>query len=347
MIDYLDGKLTAVEVSELLLFIEQNPDLKKEFELLDTTILSAEKETIDASFLKKPIYAEVKNDYEEKLISNLEGELNRSEKLELEKAFTIYPELKVDAEFFSKTKIVADKHIVFENKNALKKAVPLFRSYQNYLWRAAAVLVISGLAFFFLRAPQDNFVAVKTIKIPDIIRAKENDILHAQTSKEKTIASVKTDTKNISVKKHQHKNEQPIEDEILVVSNTIHFETIEQKGLQQIILNEQEFSIDVLPAITYHSANSTVKKKPDDRFKNLQQLAEENLSNTTRDVLIEQNKPDSIYNNSTLSNVGLLFVKLYNKTTGDDAKVVKKYNNSGKVIGYAIVAANFQFATGK
>jgi len=346
MIDYLDGKLTAVEVSELLLFMEQNPDVKKEFELLDTAILSAEKETIDASFLKKPIYADVKSDFEEKLIANLEGELNRSEKVELERAFTIYPELKVDAELFSKTKIVADKHIVFENKNALKKAVPLFRSYQNYLWRAAALLIISGLTFFFLRTPQEKFVAVQTTKIPDTYREKGNKIL-PQIDNRKNSILAKPILKNNSIKKLQHKKEQPIEDEILVVSNTIHFETIVQKGLQQIILNEQEFSMDVLSAITYHSADNIAKKKPDDQFKNLQQLAEENLSNTTREVLIEQNKPDSIYANSTLSNVGLLFVKLYNKTTGDDAKVVKKYNNSGKVIGYAIVAANFQFATGK
>ncbi len=32
IIDYLEGQLDAIQVSELLLFLEQNPDLKAEIE---------------------------------------------------------------------------------------------------------------------------------------------------------------------------------------------------------------------------------------------------------------------------------------------------------------------------
>ena len=87
--------------------------------------------------------------------------LHRIEKgeIELKKAFIIYPELKVDAELFTKTKLIADKNIVFDNKNILKKPVPVFSLYQNYLWRAAAVLTFFGLIFFVTRAPQEKIVS--------------------------------------------------------------------------------------------------------------------------------------------------------------------------------------------
>ena len=71
------------------------------------------------------------------------------------------------------------------------------------------------------------------------------------------------------------------------------------------------------------------------------------MEKNTKDVLIEVNKPDSANKNFALADIGLLFLKVYNKTTGDDAKVVKRYDKTGKVIGVEIVANNFQFATGK
>jgi len=342
MIDYLDGKLTAIEVSELLLFIEQHPDIKKEFDLLDTTILSAEKDHVDTSFLKKPVYADIKIEFEEKLIAYLEGDLNRSEKVDLEKAFILYPELKTDSELFGRTKINPETSIILENKQTLKKSVPLFTSYQNYLWRAAAVLVVSGLMFFFIRTPQEKLVTVKSSVEPKTSVGKDHFAHESSTRPKENTVKIATD-----IKIHRNKKYVLKKREIPSANQTLHFETIEEMEPQQIVLNDRKDLINSLTTVTYSAKKESPNTKEELHFPELAQFAEINLNNTTRDVLVEQNKPDSIVNNSTISNIGLLFVKLYNKTTGDDAKIVKKYNNSGKVIGYAIVANNFQFATGK
>ena len=57
LIDYLDGKLNPLEVAELLLFLEQHPDIKAEFEGLENvSVSSIEQETFPAKdALKKKL----------------------------------------------------------------------------------------------------------------------------------------------------------------------------------------------------------------------------------------------------------------------------------------------------
>ena len=55
LVDYLDGKLTPLEVAELLLFLEQHPHIKAEFESFDCIVIDkAESEAFpDKQLLKK------------------------------------------------------------------------------------------------------------------------------------------------------------------------------------------------------------------------------------------------------------------------------------------------------
>lgn len=347
MIDYLDGKLSAMEVVDLLLFIEQNPDIKKEFELLKSSESSfeIEIETINKASLKKPVYESIKNNYQDTLIANLEGDLNPEEKIKLDKDLIIYPELKKDIELFNKTKFSPDTNIVFENKQALKKSIPLFGSYKQYLWRAAAVLAIFGSVLFLTREPNRNTVAIKTTSQPTIL--KKNNFQDATTNHKNMIASTTVSIKDKPFKKtgqlkkfiKQHTEE--------TVAISIHFEVIEQKG--QVVINKDTETIlnQTLHYLVYTPERKSIPAKEELQFKELGEVAAEQWKKNTKDVLIEVNKPDSVNKNFALADIGLLFLKVYNKTTGDDAKVVKRYDKAGKVIGVEIVANNFQFATGK
>ena len=347
MIDYLDGKLSAMEVADLLLFIEQNPDIKKEFELLKSSESSfeIEVETIHKASLKKPVYESIKNNFQEKLIANLEGDLTPEEKIKFDKELIVYPELKRDIELFNKTKFAPDTNIVFENKQALKKSIPLFDSYKHYLWRAAAVLAIFGSILFLMSEPNRNTVAIKTTTHPTIL--KENIFQDATTNHKNMIASTAVSKKDKTTKKtgqqkiviKQHTEE--------TVAISIHFEAIEQKG--QVVLNKDTETIlnQTLHYLVYTPEKKSITAKEELQFKELREVAAEQWKKNTKDVLIEMNKPDSVNKNFALADIGLLFLKVYNKTTGDDAKVVKRYDKTGKVIGVEIVANNFQFATGK
>ena len=54
LIDYFEGNLDALQVSELLLFLEQNPDLKTECENLELVYLTQDNiAPLDKSSLKK------------------------------------------------------------------------------------------------------------------------------------------------------------------------------------------------------------------------------------------------------------------------------------------------------
>lgn len=159
LIDYLDGKLSPVQVSEVLLFLEQNPGIKREFEELDSVKeLEQAPVSFDASFLKKPAYPEIKEQYEHLLIGELEGDLSKAEQIDIGRARQLYPELNRDAALFAKTRVVAET-IVFPYKNDLKKqvTVPLYR--QSWL-RIAAVLLLVG----FTGVVWINF---NTIETPD------------------------------------------------------------------------------------------------------------------------------------------------------------------------------------
>ena len=322
MIDYLDGKLSAMEVADLLLFIEQNPDIKKEFELLKSSESSfeIEVETIHKASLKKPVYESIKNNFQEKLIANLEGDLTPEEKIKFDKELIVYPELKRDIELFNKTKFAPDTNIVFENKQALKKSIPLFDSYKHYLWRAAAVLAIFGSILFLMSEPNRNTVAIKTTTHPTIL--KENIFQDATTNHKNMIASTAVSKKDKTTKK---------------------------TGQQKIVIKQHTETIlnQTLHYLVYTPEKKSITAKEELQFKELREVAAEQWKKNTKDVLIEMNKPDSVNKNFALADIGLLFLKVYNKTTGDDAKVVKRYDKTGKVIGVEIVANNFQFATGK
>lgn len=161
LIDYLDGKLDAIEVSELLLFLEQNPDLKEEFDGLADISLTKENETgnFDASVLKKPEYNAAGKNYETLLVAELEGDISPNQQKELSQAFALYPELKKDADLFAQTRLQPDLTITFKNKSRLK--VFAIQPYYKTIIRVAAVLLLISFAgiYFSKKEQQNNHTA--------------------------------------------------------------------------------------------------------------------------------------------------------------------------------------------
>jgi hypothetical protein len=148
LMDYIDGKLNAVEVSEVLLFLEQYPHIKEELNGLKEIHLSEQDlPGPDFSLLMKPTYKDEKQKFETLIISKLEGEISEENSSILQKGLLIYPELTHDIYLFEQTKLTPDTSIVFPNKHALKKggwAVPL---WQNWYSRAAAIALLDPIGY--------------------------------------------------------------------------------------------------------------------------------------------------------------------------------------------------------
>jgi hypothetical protein len=171
LIDHLEGNLEAGLEKELLLFLEANPDLNEEYQLLADTsyTLIPETDTVpDFTFLKKePAYIT-----QDEMIASIEGDLNEEAEGDLQRKLVRFPAFQKDYRLFQLTKLVPEA-LVFEGKDRLKRklaiVVPLYVRYGA----VAAVLMaffLTGVIYFGsnqnLQTPladKTNLPAVKAI----------------------------------------------------------------------------------------------------------------------------------------------------------------------------------------
>ena len=141
-LDYTEGRLSVGEKQELLLFLEQNPALKKELEEYEAVVLPANDIVFkDKERLKKPVYGD------EVLIAYLENGLGKTEKKELEKAIDEHAYLKKEIDLYKKTISIPDDTIIYKHKEKLKKRglVVIWNNPVNYFRAAAAIILLTGL----------------------------------------------------------------------------------------------------------------------------------------------------------------------------------------------------------
>lgn len=160
LLDYVEQNLSPEMVAELMLFLEQNPDLKAELDEYENTLFA---QTPVATFEHK---ADIKQAaIEELMIAELEGLNNAKESAELQQAIkenALYASLFAN---YQKT-ILVPEQIVYADKNSLKhketKVVPI------YWWisSAAAVLFVVFTLNPFVTDNNNNISSVDTRMFP-------------------------------------------------------------------------------------------------------------------------------------------------------------------------------------
>lgn len=153
-LDYYEKMLQPEVVAELMIFLEENPDLKDEFESFSIVSLPEENLHFDyKDSLKKKNYQPTKNidnfNYEEWMIGRVEGDLNHSEKEEFDLFLENNPAARLEFSYFKKV-VLKPSDISFEDKESLKKAIiiPFYRKGLVYIFSTAAlVLLLLGLYF--------------------------------------------------------------------------------------------------------------------------------------------------------------------------------------------------------
>lgn len=157
IIDYLEGNLDPVQVSELLLFLEQNPDLKAEFDGVEQVYLVHDdyQETFPTSSLKKEENPLITAEVEELLIGEVEQNLTTNQRLKLDELRAVYPAIEKELKLMQATKLDPDMSVTFSNKRSLKKYQirPLYYYYGGAVAAVFIAVVFSGVWFSASKAP--------------------------------------------------------------------------------------------------------------------------------------------------------------------------------------------------
>lgn len=144
-LDYYDGGLSPVEVAEMLVFLQENPDLENIFEDYKEIILSGGGGVFPEKLILKKKYTEseietilaseiTKDNCNHFFIVEMEGILSSEQKNRLDIFLLKNPELKNVYVLFQKCKLQAEA-INFEEKQLLKQEIITTENYEEFFVR--------------------------------------------------------------------------------------------------------------------------------------------------------------------------------------------------------------------
>ncbi len=147
LIDYLDGTLDPSLAGELIVFLEQNPEQKNQFDGLEDVILV--NDTIsypNKADLKKKSFLKngIDNESEYLFIASIEGEISDEEKVRLDAIVNENHTKKLDLSIYQKTIIKPSDSIVFPDKVKLKRSTIIPIRYST-LKRSIGIAASVGL----------------------------------------------------------------------------------------------------------------------------------------------------------------------------------------------------------
>ncbi|MCB9360819.1 MAG: hypothetical protein H6587_04220 [Flavobacteriales bacterium] len=324
LLDYMEQNLSADRIAELMLFFEQNPELKNELEGLEDIALPAEKIVFDGkNELKKEVL-------EHLMIAEIEGLNTSAESNELKEAIKEDQESEKAFLLYQKTTLKPST-IVFENKESLKrerKIIPLF------WWASSAAAIL--IAFFLIRninteearKTQNYFADKKEVKIKTTDSTiKEKPVFVGEELLDNNTTELAEEIKSTSIKKQEKKKpivakeELPIENTNLVAEK----ETVIEKDsitIMPTIYDEEELLAD----------NNSLTKK-EEPLSIGQFLKKEAQKKVLKDEQPEPKKQPE-----------LMVVDLLAKVAGKKARVEKTKNEDDEVEQYALNIGGFSFS---
>jgi DNA-directed RNA polymerase subunit L len=147
---YVDNELTAEQKKLVEQFIQENPDLAIELEILQQTTLQADDSIVfdgKELLLRSETDSIVNMDnYEEYLIAYIDNELNDQEKIDFFKFTMAHPQVKEELAIYQQTKLQPEKEVVFANKEILYKREEKVKVISMQWWKiAVAAAIILGI----------------------------------------------------------------------------------------------------------------------------------------------------------------------------------------------------------
>jgi len=179
-VDYLDGNLSQQDEQQVVLFLEQNPDLKEELEEFEQIeIVKDEIAFSNKSSLKKQtVLSGLATNFDEICIASIEGDLKETQELELSEFIEANRDRQRDYDLFKLTKIPLDKTVVYSQKAELKKKERTgFKLHYAIYSAAASIILLIGLWILLPKADkqiqQQHIAEVKEEPKNSIEKQKE------------------------------------------------------------------------------------------------------------------------------------------------------------------------------
>lgn len=353
LMDYLDGKLGDAEIGDLMLFLDQNPEIKIELENLDEMVLEKEeiRPTFNKSSLKKPLFNETKASHNPLLVGAVENTLSSKQKEKLKHAMAAYPELNNELQLFEKTRIAPDLTVVYPNTHELKKTIPLIAfSYSVWVQLAAALILVSSIGWFLLK--QSGVITHDTIAENRPKPALQNQKTQQKNAPKISLKNHKSNQEKNNVSKQPYDVDATIEpmpgldNKMLIQSNSQrnnelrHVMITPKTGL--ITRPENVLKVVGMPE---HLNPIAYLQKPEnkDEFIALPDLIYAEVKTQKQKVLKENKASDKF----KAEDAGWLALAFINKITRANIQVVLNYNHQGKREGIDISTNGFSFQMGK
>jgi hypothetical protein len=172
LIDFLDGNLSDEQVSLILAFLDENQDLRDEFEELSRFRITPEQYSFPDRGKLKKAYSDLSQDQFDLLcIAAIENDLPESERKDLEGFLSENPGKKKSFELLESIKLKAPI-IYYPGKNSLKK-LSAFHKAGRYvligLSAAAAVLLLVSVFIYPFGKKQRSGLPLASIQLTDTI----------------------------------------------------------------------------------------------------------------------------------------------------------------------------------
>ena len=120
-LDFLEGNLKVDQIDQFLDFLNQNPDLKEELQLFESTNIPEENIIFSGKQKLYKSYPDQLIGEQNTIIAYLEDDLNSEDRILFENQLTHNSELNKEYVLFSKTRMVPDQSVTFPDKNKIHR----------------------------------------------------------------------------------------------------------------------------------------------------------------------------------------------------------------------------------
>jgi hypothetical protein len=323
-LDYIEGKLTSSEKEELMEFLLENPDLQSELsqfevvELVPEEVSFSHKET-----LKKTTSFINEENFDDYCIAELENDLDFYTSKKFKDYLTSHPDRNKDFELYLKTKLRADKSIVFFNKHLLKKDISKAKTYSLYKFigaaAASAAIVVLAYNYNGNNANQNHQMAIiknsqTTNAISSIIAQKPVNVIKTKNAKGKNIET-RIIEKQLPTLASNNENDSAKNIQIL--------EKLETIDAKEMIAAELAYS--TIPEIKIPSEHNNVKQVPTENDPNWKEFALREINERIK--IDELNEITNTRNLISYANSAIHFINRLVREEVQYEKEIDKVNN--------------------
>ena len=362
-LDYCEKRLSAVEVAELILFLEHHPELRSELEEYEEIRLTEEKSalSIDPGKISFPRRITAGN-CEDYFISSIEGQLSAAEQEQLELFLIQHPEYKRDYELYKLTILPKEEDNIVLNTAGLyqimeggmqvdhpvkeKRRRFMIIKMPAYAYLAAAASVVLLVAIWFFISTQDQHGSVLAGRSNYVPTTEDpNPVAGAQVLNKAVVKSAGKKTDTPASRRHEIKSYRP--------------NAVDETAAAENVLAISPLS--ALPAYTYQTLGMAAPREPEPVMALVQLPVTANtISGPARG---EQEFPNlgrfavskilpglepEVLAGKEKTHIGLAITKMavrtFNRFSGRKIKIRENFDESGTLVSYAINSGSFEYA---